>query len=129
MTMSARVLLVEDHPTMRDAMRAILEADGYEVRETGDGTTALAEIRREPPDLVLLDLHIPGIAGDELLRVIKGDPATAKVHVVIVTAEGEEGRAPALRKGADDYVTKPFGPAALLRTIAQVLGASGSPEA
>jgi DNA-binding response OmpR family regulator len=127
--MPARVLLVEDHPTMRGAVRAILESEDYEVHETGDGTSAFAEIRRDPPDLVVLDLHIPGMGGEELLRRIKGDPDTAGVRVVVVTAEGEEGRAPALRMGADDYVTKPFAPTALLRTVSRVLGGSGSPGA
>jgi DNA-binding response OmpR family regulator len=126
---AARVLLVEDHPTMRGAVRMILEAEGYDVSEAADGTTALEAIRRAPPDLVVLDLNIPGISGEEVLREVKSDPATAAVRVVVATAEGEEGRAAALRLGADEYVTKPFGPTVLLRTIARVLEGSGSPEA
>lgn len=123
---SARLLLVEDHPTMRGAVRVILEAEGYEVAEAADGLAALASIQREPPDLVVLDLNIPGLSGEEVLRAIRADPATAGVRVVVATAEGDEGRGAAMRLGADEYVTKPFGPAALLRTVARVLAGSGS---
>ena len=122
----ARLLLVEDHPTMRGAVRAILEAEGYEVAEVGDGASALEAIRRHPPDLIVLDLNIPGVSGAEVLRELRADPATEAVRVVVATAEGEEGRASAMRLGADEYLTKPFGPAVLLRTVAQVLGGSGS---
>jgi CheY-like chemotaxis protein len=127
MTTLRRVLVVEDHATMRGAVRMILESEGYGVAEAGDGRAALDEIRRDPPDLVLLDLNIPVVSGEEILRAVKGDPTTADVRIVVATAEGEEGRAAALALGADDYVTKPFGPGALLRTVARVLGGSGSP--
>ena len=122
----ARLLIVEDHPTMRGAVRAILEAEGYEVAEVGDGASALEAIRRHPPDLIVLDLNIPGVSGAEVLRELRADPATATVRVVVATAEGEEGRASAMRLGADEYLTKPFGPAVLLRTVAQALGGSDS---
>lgn len=122
----ARLLLVEDHPTMRGAVRVILEAEGYEVAEVGDGASALEAIRSGPPDLVVLDLNIPGVSGAEVLRELRADPATVAVRVVVATAEGEEGRASAMRLGADEYLTKPFGPAVLLRTVARVLGGSGS---
>lgn len=122
----ARLLLVEDHPTMRGAVRVIFEAEGYEVAEVGDGASALEAIRSAPPDLVVLDLNIPVVSGAEVLRELRADPATAAVRVVVATAEGEEGRASAMRLGADEYLTKPFGPAVLLRTVARVLGGSGS---
>jgi CheY-like chemotaxis protein len=112
----ADILIVEDHPTMREAMRMVLEHEGFEIREAADGRAALAMVREKPPDLMFLDLNIPGASGAEVLRQIKADPATASVRVVIVTATGEEGREYVLSLGADEYFTKPFSPLALLRT-------------
>jgi len=118
----ADILIVEDHPTMREAMRMVLEHEGFEIREAADGQSALAMVRERPPDLMFLDLNIPGASGADVLREIKGDPATASVRVVIVTATGEEGREYVLSLGADEYFTKPFSPLALLRTVERTLG-------
>ncbi len=122
----ARILIVEDHPTMREAMRLVLEGEGFEISEAADGQAALEAIRRDVPDLVFLDLHIPGASGADVLEAVKADPATAGVRVIVVTADGEEGREPAIAMGADDYFTKPFSPVTLLRTVERVLAA---PEA
>jgi CheY-like chemotaxis protein len=118
----ARILIVEDHPTMREAMRLVLEGEGFEISEAGEGRAALDMVRSDPPDLVFLDLNIPGSNGGDVLTQIKADPATAGVHVIVVTATGEEGRERALAMGADGYFTKPFSPIALLRTVERVLG-------
>lgn len=125
--MAGTILLVEDHPTMREAMRLILEGDGHLVEEAADGQTAIDRLREGTFDLVLLDLNIPGLSGEDLLTAIRADPVTAGVHVLVVTATGEEGRASALRAGADGYFTKPFSPTALLRTVETALAARGSP--
>lgn len=125
--MSADILIVEDHPTMREAMRMVLEHEGYRIREAADGASALAIIKDAPPDLVFLDLNIPGVSGAEVLTQIKGDPETADVRVIIVTATGEESREQVLRLGADEYFTKPFSPLALLSTVERVLGVSDQP--
>jgi len=119
---SADILIVEDHPTMREAMRMVLEHEGYRIREAADGASALQQIKDDPPDLVFLDLNIPGTSGADVLRTIKGDPGTAEVRVIIVTATGEEGREQVLGLGADEYFTKPFSPLALLGTVERVLG-------
>ena len=119
--MSARILIVEDHPTMREAMRLVLEGEGFEIDEAPDGDRALAAVRSDHPDLVLLDMSIPGTSGPEVLATVKGDPATADVRVIVVTATGEEGRSAALAGGADHYFTKPFSPIALLQAVEQVL--------
>src|SRR5712691_4235490 len=119
------ILIVEDHPTMRDAMRLVLEEDGYEVEEVTDGEAGIAAVRTRPPDIVLLDLNIPVVSGAQVLETLKADPTTAAVLVVIVTATGEEGRQRALAQGADGYITKPFSPLALLRTVERVLRGSG----
>jgi CheY-like chemotaxis protein len=118
----AEILIVEDHPTMREAMRLVLEHEGFVIREVADGASALEMVRSDPPDLMFLDLNIPGTSGAEVLRQLKADPATANVRVIIVTAEGEEGREYVLSLGADEYFTKPFSPTALLRTVEQALG-------
>jgi CheY-like chemotaxis protein len=115
--MTERLLIVEDHATMREALRLVLEGEGLEIIEAADGRTALDLARRDPPDLVLLDLHIPGISGEEVLATLKADPATAGIRVIVVTAAGEEGRASALAVGADAYFTKPFSPTALLQAV------------
>ena len=116
-------MIVEDHPTMREAMRLVLEGEGFDISEAGDGRAALAMVRNAPPDLVFLDLNMPGSNGTDVLTQIKADPSTADVHVIIVTATGEEGRESALAMGADGYFIKPFSPIALLETVEQVLGA------
>jgi CheY-like chemotaxis protein len=122
---SNRILIVEDHPTMREAMRLVLEGEGFEIEEAPDGDQALAAVRAEHPDLVLLDMSIPGTPGPEVLASVKGDPETADVRVIVVTATGEEGRSAAIAGGADHYFTKPFSPIALLQAVEQVLGDGG----
>jgi two-component system phosphate regulon response regulator PhoB len=121
----ASILIVEDHPTMRDAMRLVLEEDGHQVEEASDGEVGIAMVRDRPPDVVLLDLNIPVVSGPDVLETLKADPATSDVLVVVVTATGEEGRRKALSLGADGYITKPFSPLALLRTVERVLRGSG----
>jgi CheY-like chemotaxis protein len=119
----SRILIVEDHPTMREAMRLVLEGEGFEIDEAADGERALQMVRADPPDLVFLDMNIPGSSGAEVLEAVRADPATAGVRVIVVTADGEEGRGKALSMGADEYFTKPFSPTTLLRTVEQVLSA------
>ncbi len=121
----ASILIVEDHPTMRDAMRLVLEEDGHQVEEASDGEVGIAMVRDHSPDVVLLDLNIPVVSGPDVLETLKTDPATSGVLVVVVTATGEEGRRKALSMGADGYITKPFSPLALLRTVERVLRGSG----
>jgi len=126
---ATQILIVEDHPTMREAMRMVLEHEGFTIREAADGQAALEMVRVEAPDLVFLDLNIPGTSGAEVLKELKDDPATSDVRVIIVTATGEEGRQQVLELGADEYFTKPFSPLALLRTVERVLGQHGSDPA
>jgi CheY-like chemotaxis protein len=119
---SARILIVEDHPTMREAMRLVLEGEGFDIDEASDGDQALAAVHDEPPDLVLLDMSIPGASGPDVLAAVKNDPVSSDVRVIVVTATGEEGRAAAMAGGADHYFTKPFSPIALLQAVESVLG-------
>ena len=117
----ADILIVEDHPTMREAMRLILEHEGFEIREAPDGATALSMVHDRHPDLMFLDLNIPGASGADVLTELKADPATAGIRVIIVTATGEEGREYVLSLGADEYFTKPFSPTKLLQTVESVM--------
>ena len=121
-----QILIVEDHPTMREAMRMVLEHEGFAIREAADGAAALSMVRQQQPDLVFLDLNIPGTSGADVLRELKGDPETRDVRVIIVTATGEEGREQVISLGADEYFTKPFSPLALLRTVDRVLAGDGA---
>jgi two-component system, OmpR family, phosphate regulon response regulator PhoB len=123
---ATEILIVEDHPTMREAMRMVLEHEGFAIREAADGAAALSMVRQQQPDLVFLDLNIPGTSGADVLRELKGDPETRDVRVIIVTATGEEGREQVISLGADEYFTKPFSPLALLRTVERVLAGDGA---
>ena len=120
----ATILIVEDHPTMREAMKLILEHEGFDIREAPDGSTAIAMVREQRPDLMFLDLNIPGMSGVDVLTEIKADPKMRDVRVIVITATGEEGRGYARSLGADEYFTKPFSPTALLKTVERVLSAS-----
>jgi putative two-component system response regulator len=108
---AARLLIVDDDPLVRETMREYVEHLGYRVREAGSGEEALLELGRELPDLVLLDVRMPGMTGIELCRRLKGDPATHLIPVVLLTAERElDSRVAGLAAGADDYFTKPVHP-------------------
>jgi len=118
----ASILIVEDHPTMREAMRLVLEHEGFEINVAADGQSALSMARADPPDVMFLDMNLPGASGADILQELKGDPETSPIRVIVITAVGEEGREFALSLGADEYFTKPFSPLALLRTVERVLG-------
>lgn len=119
------VLVVDDEPTIAEVIARYLERAGYEARVAGDGYRAveLATVRR--PDLVVLDLMLPGIDGLEVMRRLReqGDAGTrGRVAIILLTAKGEESdRVIGLRLGADDYVVKPFSPAELVARVDAVL--------
>lgn len=101
-----RILVVDDEPKIRMTVRGYLEADGFEVLEAPDGPSGLAAVTSERPDLVVLDVMLPGLDGFEVLRRIR---ATSKVPVILLTARTEEvDRVIGFTAGSDDYVTKPF---------------------
>ena len=118
--MAARVLVVDDDPTVSDVVRRYLERSGYEVALAADGTQALREYERQRPDLVILDLMLPGIDGLEVCRRLHARPDTSPI--IMLTALGEEvDRIVGLQLGADDYVTKPFSPRELVLRAQSVL--------
>src|SRR6266567_3588944 len=114
-----RVLVVDDEPHIRAVLRGYLEADGFAVSEAADGEAAVRRLRDDAPDLVLLDVMMPGIDGLEVLRQVR---AFSDVYVILVTARAEEvDRLVGLGVGADDYVTKPFSPREVAARVKVVL--------
>ena len=117
------VLVVDDEPTISDVVARYLSAAGYATRTAADGGAALAAVADRRPDLVVLDLMLPGMDGLEVMRSIREDPANRdRVAVILLTARGEESdRIVGLSLGADDYVVKPFSPAELVARVDAVL--------
>ncbi len=114
-----RVLVVDDEIKIREIVRRFLEQDGYEVAEAEDGDTALRVARELGPDLVVLDVMMPGTDGIEVLRVLRSE---SDVPVILLTARTEEvDKLVGLSVGADDYVTKPFSPRELVARVKTVL--------
>jgi two-component system response regulator RegX3 len=115
MDVSQRILLVEDERTIRDAVAAYLEKEGYWVTAVGDGAEALEQAGRKPFDLVVLDLNLPKVPGEEVCRRIRD---TSDVPIIMLTAKGsEEEKIRGLEIGADDYLVKPFSPRELVARV------------
>jgi two-component system phosphate regulon response regulator PhoB len=124
---SATILVVEDEHDIRDLLVATLRREGYLVRAASNGDEALAALRDTPPDLVLLDLLLPGVDGAEICRRLKSRPTTRGIPVIMLTARGSDGDILAgLELGADDYVTKPFSTRVLAARIRTVLRRAGA---
>ena len=115
-----RVLIVDDNPTNLKLVAYLVRANGHEVDTAGDAEAALATLRAHHPDVVLMDLAMPGVDGLELTRRIKADPAMHGVAIIAVTAYAMKGdREKALEAGCDEYVTKPIDTRALPGIIAR----------
>ena len=115
-----RVLVVDDDPTVREVVAGYLSRAGLTVDEAADGMDALARARHTPPDLVVLDLMLPGLDGLEVLRRLRAE--RGNLPVVLLTARGEESdRVLGLEVGADDYVTKPFSARELVLRVQSIL--------
>src|SRR5437879_2610432 len=113
----AKVLVVDDEPTIAEVVSRYLERAGYEARVASSGEDALAQSARERPDLVVLDLMLPGIDGLEVMRRLRQQDH-GRTAIILLTALGEESdRIVGLRLGADDYVVKPFSPAELVARV------------
>jgi DNA-binding response OmpR family regulator len=117
-----KILLIEDEADILEAMEYNLRREGYLVISARDGETGLALARKEKPHLVLLDLMLPGVDGVEVCRRLQLDPETRTIHVVMVTAKGEESDVVlGLGVGADDYIVKPFNIRELVARVQAVL--------
>ncbi len=120
--MAARILIADDEKDIVELIAFNLEKEGFPVLKAYDGETALEIARSGRPDLLLLDLMLPGIPGLDLCRILRKDPRTASLPIIMVTAKGEEmDRVLGLEMGADDYVTKPFSVRELTARVRAVL--------
>jgi two-component system cell cycle response regulator DivK len=125
-----RILVVDDNEDNRQILIDLLSGAGYEVIEAVTGLDAVTIATREVPDLVLMDIQLPGIDGHEATRRIKSQPALARIPVIAVTSyalAGDDRKA--AEAGCDDYVTKPYSPRALLAKVRVILGDVPPPAA
>ena len=118
-----QIIVVEDESDIREVLIYNLTRQGYEATGVEDGREAVGLIRREVPDLVLLDLMLPGLNGLEVCRILKENPETRGIPIIMVSAKGEEDDiVRGLELGADDYISKPFSVRELLARVAAGLG-------
>jgi len=118
-----RVLVADDNPVSRELIREILETDDCEVIEAGDGREALEKVREHRPDLALLDIQMPVMDGNAVVREIRADAQLAKLPVVALTAYAMQGdREKALALGFNSYITKPIDIPAFRAAVAELLG-------
>jgi len=124
--MTHRVLVVDDDQTVAEVVARYLEREGLDVETTGDGLAALEAAAERPPDLVVLDLMLPGLDGFEVCRRLR---ETSAVPIVMLTARGDEDdRVVGLDRGADDYVAKPFSPRELVARVKATLRRAATPQ-
>jgi DNA-binding response OmpR family regulator len=117
-----KIVVIEDEADILEVIEYNLTREGYRILTSRDGEDGLALAKREAPDLVLLDLMLPSLDGIEVCRLLKSDPVTSAIPVIMVTAKGEESDAVlGLGLGADDYVRKPFSPKELVARVRAVL--------
>jgi DNA-binding response OmpR family regulator len=120
--MKSTVLIVDDETDVVDLLRYKLHGAGYDVLVSADGLEALAAARDRRPDLIVLDLMLPQMSGEEVCRRLKADPDTAAIPVLMLTAKAQPAeRVSGLEIGADDYITKPFSPRELVLRVNAVL--------
>jgi DNA-binding response OmpR family regulator len=121
--MSKQVLVCDDEPYIVESVSYVARKAGFRVLTAEDGDSALSVARAERPDLIFLDIMMPGVPGDEVCRRLKADPGTRSAYIVILTARGqEEDERRAMTMGADEFMTKPFSPRKLREKLVRVLG-------
>ena len=120
--MPERILVVDDEPFILRSLTFVLRTQGHEVFEAKNGTEAIALVREKKPDLVFLDVMMPLMNGYEVCHQIKSDPTLSDVHVIMLTAKGQESdRVKGLAVGADEYMTKPFSPSKIIQRVKDVM--------
>jgi DNA-binding response OmpR family regulator len=118
----ANILIVDDQPDLAALMADVLSDAGHATRIASDGRSALADIQADPPDLLVLDVQMPELDGFEVATMLKADPATATIPIIMVSAQdGRGARMVGLESGAEDYLGKPVDPAELLAKIRNLL--------
>jgi len=122
----ARVLIVEDSPDIAELIKHYLDRAGHDTTVLGSGRDALIAARQSPPNLVVLDIMLPGMDGMQVCQALRAEASTASIPILMLTAKGEEAdRVKGLELGADDYVTKPFSPKELVARVAALAGEYG----
>lgn len=122
--MGRRVLLIEDEPHIAEAIRYILARDGWAVASHGEGASAVEVIRREAPDVVVLDIMLPGRSGYDILEEMRADPALAGLPVLVLSARGAGEARPAVEAaGAARFIAKPFANADIVAALRQMASA------
>jgi two-component system alkaline phosphatase synthesis response regulator PhoP len=122
-THQGKILVVDDEVYILHILDFILGAESYEVITATNGDQALHKVRDEKPDLVILDIMMPKLDGYETCRMIKSDPATSQIPVILLTAKGREvDQRLGKEVGANDYITKPFSPTKLIDRVQAILG-------
>jgi DNA-binding response OmpR family regulator len=117
-----RILVAEDDPDIANLLAHYLQKAGFETATVGSGRDVLPEIRHQPPDLLILDLMLPGLDGLEVCRAVRADINTAAIPIIMLTAKAEESdRIVGLELGADDYITKPFSPNEVVARVRALL--------
>lgn len=120
--MAGHVMLIEDEPNIAEALRFILSRDGWDVSTLADGALALREVARRKPDVVILDLMLPGVSGLDILRGLRADPATQGLPVLMLTAKGQgSDRAAAEQAGVTCFMTKPFANADIVAQVRRMV--------
>lgn len=120
--MEERILVIDDEPDLLELVRVNLDQAGYRVETAASGREALDRIRSSPPDLVVLDLMLPDVAGTDICRKIRADSELTGIPIIMLTAKADEvDRVVGFELGADDYVTKPFSPRELTLRVGAVL--------
>mgnify|MGYP001565724567 FL=1 len=121
-----KILIVDDEPDLAELVSYNLRKEGFEVSSASDGEEALKKIRKGNFNLVILDLMLPGIQGMELCRILRNDPKTKHLPIIMLTAKGEDvDKILGLEMGADDYIAKPFSPRELVARVKAVLRRAG----
>ncbi|KJZ19862.1 response regulator transcription factor [Loktanella sp. S4079] len=122
--MGKRVLLIEDEPNILEAISFILSRDGWTVHTHEDGETAMKKVEGFPPDMIILDVMLPGRSGFDILRDLRASEITKDIPVMMLTARGQEkDRELALRLGANHFMTKPFSNAEVRDHVKELMGA------
>lgn len=121
-----KVLVVDDDPLVRGLLRAVLVGSEYQLDEASDGFEALRIAQEKPPDVVVLDVMMPGVNGYDVCRAMRADPRLRSTRIVILTArDTPQDRVEAAEAGADEYLTKPFSPVRLIESITTVGNLAG----
>jgi two-component system alkaline phosphatase synthesis response regulator PhoP len=120
--MPERILVADDEPFILRSLTFVLRTQGHEVFEAKNGEEAIALVHKEKPDLVFLDVMMPLMNGYDVCQKIKSDPELNRVHVIMLTAKGQESdRVKGLAAGADEYMTKPFSPSKIIQRVKDVM--------